>query len=219
MSETQIIYEPFKTRPLDSFLEELRFEYPTLPAQLFQFYLLKAARNMARQGNLIRRRAAVNLEPCITRFRLESPDGLEICGILRSYIIPCGCCGGHDARETFTLPQGCTPCGREIVWYDDLEKVLHVRHPNSPGRLLAELAVMPGQDACELPDVLYTDWLDTLLMGVRAYIMLIPARPWTNIQMGRAYMTEFEKRTSAAAMETATHKMRGSIHMQFGRVM
>ena len=104
MSETQIIYEPFKTRPLDSFLEELRFEYPTLPAQLFQFYLLKAARNMARQGNLIRRRAAVNLEPCITRYRLESPDGLEICGILRSYIIPCGCCGGHDARETFTLP-------------------------------------------------------------------------------------------------------------------
>ena len=78
---------------------------------------------------------------------------------------------------------------------------------------------MPGQDACELPDVLYTDWLDTLLMGVRAYIMLIPARPWTNIQMGRAYMTEFEKRTSAAAMETATHKMRGSIHMQVGRVM
>lgn len=219
MSETQIIYEPFETRPLDSFLEELRFEYPTLPVQLFQFYLLKAARSMSRQGNLIRRRAVINLEPCVTRYRLESPDGLEICGILRSYIIPSGCCGGHDARETFTLPQGHRPCGREVVWYDDLEKVLHVKHANAPGRLLMELAVMPGQKACELPAVLYTDWLDILLMGVRAYIMLIPARPWTNVQMGRAYMNEFEKRITAAAVETATHKMRGSVHMQFGRVM
>lgn len=219
MSETQIIYEPFETRPLDSFLEELRFEYPTLPVQLFQFYLLKAARSMSRQGNLIRRRAVINLEPCVTRYHLESPDGLEICGILRSYIIPSGCCGGHDARETFTLPQGLCPCGREVVWYDDLEKVLHVKHANAPGRLLIELAVMPGQKACELPAVLYTDWLDTLLMGVRAYIMLIPARPWTNVQMGRAYMNEFEKRITAAAVETATHKMRGSVHMQFGRVM
>lgn len=219
MSETQIIYEPFETRPLDSFLEELRFEYPTLPVQLFQFYLLKAARSMSRQGNLIRRRAVINLELCVTRYRLESPDGLEICGILRSYIIPSGCCGGHDARETFTLPQGLCPCGREVVWYDDLEKVLHVKHANAPGRLLMELAVMPGQKACELPAVLYTDWLDTLLMGVRAYIMLIPARPWTNVQMGRAYMNEFEKRITAAAVETATHKMRGSVHMQFGRVM
>lgn len=219
MSETQIIYEPFETRSLDSFLEELRFEYPTLPVQLFQFYLLKAARNMSRQGNLIRRRAVINLEPCVTRYRLESPDGLEICGILRSYNIPSGCCGGHDARETFTLPQGLCPCGREVVWYDDLEKVLHVKHANAPGRLLMELAVMPGQKACELPAVLYTDWLDTLLMGVRAYIMLIPARPWTNVQMGRAYMNEFEKRITAAAVETATHKMRGSVHMQFGRVM
>lgn len=219
MSETQIIYEPFETRPLDSFLEELRFEYPTLPVQLFQFYLLKAARSMSRQGNLIRRRAVINLEPCVTRYCLESPDGLEICGILRSYIIPSGCCGGHDARETFTLPQGLCPCGREVVWYDDLEKVLHVKHANAPGRLLMELAVMPGQKACELPAVLYTDWLDTLLMGVRAYVMLIPARPWTNVQMGRAYMNEFEKRITAAAVETATHKMRGSVHMQFGRVM
>lgn len=219
MSETQIIYEPFETRPLDSFLEELRFEYPTLPVQLFQFYLLKAARSMSRQGNLIRRRAVINLESCVTRYRLESPDGLEICGILRSYIIPSGCCGGHDARETFTLPQSLCPCGREVVWYDDLEKLLHVKHANAPGRLLMELAVMPGQKACELPAVLYTDWLDTLLMGVRAYVMLIPARPWTNVQMGRAYMNEFEKRITAAAVETATHKMRGSVRMQFGRVM
>ena len=105
MSETQIIYEPFKTRPLDSFLEELRFEYPTLPAQLFQFYLLKAARNMARQGNLIRRRAAVNLEPCITRYRLESPMGWR-------YVVSCVHISFRAAVAADMTPERLSLCRR-----------------------------------------------------------------------------------------------------------
>jgi hypothetical protein len=219
VSETQIIYEPFKTKPLSDFLEELRFEFPTLPEQLFQFYLRKAARTMSREGNLVRRRAVIALQHCVTRYRLESPDGLELCGIRRAYILPEGCCDGTVLKRTFSQPEKVCPCGRGIVWYDDVDKVLHVKHNLTHGDLLVELAVMPAQDACELPDALYNDWLDPLLMGVRAYIMLIPGRPWTNVQLGRAYMQEFEGRIKSAAVETATHKMRGSIKMRSGRVL
>ena len=174
---------------------------------------------MAREGNLIRRKAVISLQHCVTRYRLESPDGLELCGILRTYILPEGCCDGQDLRRTFTQPEQICPCKRGIVWYDDLEKVLHVKHNLTHGDLLIELSVMPSTDSCELPETLYSDWLDVLLMGTRAYIMLIPGRPWTNVQLGRAYMQEFEARIKKAAVETATHKMRGGIVMRFGRVL
>ena len=220
MSGETILYDPYRSRPISDFCEELRFEFPKLPEPLLHFYLAKAAREAARDGSLVRRRAFVQSLPGEEEYLLESPDGLEISGILRIAEIPGPCaCGARDVRRTFVFPEGCRFCGRRTAWYEPHDGTLHIDRACCGSAFLAELAVMPSRDACELPAVLYEDWLELIVMGARANVLLVPGRDWTSMPLGRAYMQEFKNRIRDAAVETAAHRMKGGARMDFGRVM
>lgn len=219
MAQTEVVFEAFKSKPVNSFFEELRFEFPNLPEPLFQYYLVKTARHLASEGALIRRRAVIHADQCVTRYRLESPDGAEINSILAMYAVPCGACCGHQVIRSFTPPEGACCCGREIAWYDDIERVLHIHSPYTFGKYFVSLSVIPSRNACELPAELYDDYLETLLLGTKANILLIQGRPWTNLQLGQGFYNEYLSRINSDGLEVATHKMRGGIKMNFGRVM
>ena len=215
----EIVYEPNKVVPLADFHAELRFEFPDLPSQLFDYYLLKAARKMAEDGNLIRRRTFLNVEPCITRYRLPAPADMDIVGILAiTAEMPCA---AHvavsrqfdepvDSRFERTL---------EAAWYDEIEETFNLKAPRAPGRYKISLSVRPKRDACSLPAEYLDEYLDTLLTGTRAYILLITGRPWSNLQLGNAYLREFSNMIANNSVEKHTHKQRGSIRMRFGRAL
>ena len=76
-----VLYEAFRTRPLSDFHAELSFEFPTLPEALFDYYLIRTAIDMAKRGNLIRRRAVLTAQHGVTRYRLVSPDQLAAASI------------------------------------------------------------------------------------------------------------------------------------------
>lgn len=214
----EIIYEPYKKLPLSEFQEELRFEFPDLPVQLFDYYLVRTAREMAKKGNLIRRKAIVHLQCGVTRYVLEAPDGMEICGILGARINQNCSCFNKEARRTFVAPEGSQSCRSNMVWFDDAENVLHVNTPFIESALYVTLAVTPAKGDCELPDK-YMDFLPTLMMGTRAQLLLLTGRPWTNLALGQAYYNEFLKQIQELAIDVSTHKMRGSVKMNFGRVL
>lgn len=215
----EIVFEPYKSLPLIDFHDELRFEFPDLPAQLFDHYLVSAAIKMAKAGNLIRRRAVIKAQHGVTRYRLESPDGLDLHTILGIMSAPdCGC-GSYAITRSFDPPEGAYSCGREIAWYDDIEKVLHVCPPYCHGHYFVTMAVAPKRGTCELPEKFMTEFLDTLIMGTKASILLITGRPWTNLQLGNAYANEFTKMIGTNAVDTATQRQRRSVKMQFGRVL
>lgn len=219
MAQTEVVFEAFRNRPVSDFYEELRFEFQNLPDQLFHYYLVKTARQMANDGGLIRRRAVIHTQHCVTRYRLESPDGMEIGGILSIHSLPCGACTGHQVIRSFTPPDHACCCGREIAWYDDLEKVLHIHDPYTFGKYFVSMYVLPQRDACELPTEFYDDYLETLLLGTKAHILLIQGRPWTNMQLGQGFYNEFLSRVKSDGLEVATHKMRGGVKMNFGRAL
>ena len=77
-----VLYEAFRTRPLSDFHAELSFEFPTLPEALFDYYLIRTAIDMAKRGNLIRRRAVLMAQHGVTRYRLVSPDKFELLHIM-----------------------------------------------------------------------------------------------------------------------------------------
>lgn len=213
-----LVYEPFRTVPINDFLEELRFEFPDEPDQLFQYYLVKAARIMARKGKLVRRRAVIHTQHCVTRYLLKSPDGMDICAILSIKAAPCGGCS-HEVTRSFVPPVGCRTCGPEVASYDPQDGVLHIRSPYTEAKYFVELAVCPPKDACELPAVFMDEHLDTLIVGARAHILMIPKRPWTNLTLGQAYMNDFQGRITEADIATSTHKMRGALKMNFGKAL
>ena len=48
-----LIYEPYKKVPLSDFVNELRFEFPNVPDDIFFHHIRKTANTAARQGSLI----------------------------------------------------------------------------------------------------------------------------------------------------------------------
>lgn len=214
-----IVYEPFRTKPLADFHDELIFEFPKLPSQLLDYYLLRVANTMARQGNLIRRVAIIEAQPGVTRYRLEAPDGSDIVGVMDIRKMHSCSRLSETVVRSFTAPADSYTCRKDVAWYDDAEKVLHVDPSFCHGDYHVTLAVAPAKDACELPEQFYTEFFPTLMMGVKGALMLIVGRPWTNLRVGQACTEEFLKMLAADSLDTATHKQRGGVKMQFGRVL
>lgn len=210
-----VIFEPFRTIPLKKFHPELRFEFNDAPDQLFDFALIRTARQMARDGNLIRRRAKLNLHAHIFNYKLRSPDGLEVCNILGHHT-DAGCC--HHTARSFTPPDDCLPCHQMVVWYDDIEEELRVE-PSADATLWLELSVMPADDACELPAPYYDKYVSILIAGAKARILQQGGKPWTNYQLAVIYERAYKSQLADAVVDLATHKQRGAVKMNFGRIL
>lgn len=219
-----VVYEPFPMIPLTELHEELQFEYPDLPAELFDYYLTRTAVDMAERGNLIRRRIAIELEPGVTRYALRSPDNLKLWAIMGIWHSPCGNvdCGVTDVRRTFRPPSGAIWCGcgenHKFVWWDAQEKTLHV-NVGCDGILYVSIAVVPDRKACELPKVFQEEYLEALLLGTRSAIMLITGRPWTNLRLGAQLRAEYLNMIKTLSIDNLTKQQRGAIRMNFGRAL
>lgn len=203
-------YERFQMLPLSDFHEELRFEFPNLPAQLFDYYIIKTAIKMAEDGNLLRRRIKFNVQPGVPNYTIDLPSGLVVSGILDA---------NHGHCDNRPMHRGTMrhPCSRENIWFDDIEKEIHF--DNIDGPIWVLISVAPTKDTCELPIEYRDNYLETLVTGARAYIMMITGRPWSNLQLGAALEQRFKQMLSNDAIELMTHKQRGAIHMNFGRAL
>lgn len=212
----EIVYDPHRTVPLEEFHSEILFEFPDIPDSALDAYILKAARTLAQNGKVIRRESTVETWPHVPNYLLRSPDGLEICGILGAKIDRCGCCTSLEVPRLFEEPSMHCDCGCSKVWYDDRNKEINILHPVAPAQYRFSLAVCPSRTACALPAEMYDDYLEILITGVKANLLLVTGKPWSNLPLGNAYLTEFRNRISDAAVERLTHKQRGRIHMRFG---
>ena len=213
-----IVYEPFKRVPIRDFVDELRFEFPNVPDDLFIHLLRKTAITMARKGHLVRRFAYLDSQPGVTRYRLSSPDGEEICGVHGIYAE--ACCGSHAVTRTFVEPEDdALCCAKDVAWYDDAEGVLHIDACHCGQRYRVAVSTAPGREACDLPEVFMQSHFDLLLLGTKAAIMLMAGRPWSNMRLGTGYHDLFSKQLLEAAVGTATHKQRGAVKMNFGRAI
>lgn len=216
-----VIYEPYPTIPLAQFHSELRFEYPDLPSQLFDYYLVRTAVDMAERGNLLRRRVAIELEPGVTRYALHSPDDLPFWAIMGVRHAPCdsGCGGSRELVRSLTPPDNAVRCTQgDTVWWDSIEQVLHIELCGG-GMVYVTMAVVPSRTACELPAVYREKYLEALMVGTRSSIMLITGRPWTNLRLGGQLRTEYLEMVKALSVDAATKQQRGTVRMNFGRVL
>lgn len=214
------VWEPFPTVAINKFFEELRFEFKDLPPQLFQYYVLQTAVDMAEKANLIRRWCKIELEPCVTRYQLRSPDGMRIwaiMGVFRSE--GPDDCAVRNARRSYGPAENARCLPENVAWYDPYDGVLRYTGACECGNLYVNVSVVPERAACELPQIYYERFYSALLTGVRARIMLITGRPWTNMRVGASLMQEYERMLSQDAVRVAERRQRGMIKIQFGKVM
>lgn len=216
---TSIAYEPFPTVPLKDFHDELKFEFAKfkLPTQLFDHYLLKTAADMAEKAPIVRIKYVIELEDGVTRYDLPVPDYLRLWAIL-GVLTSDGCRIGTPKRF-FDRPT-CGNCySQDGVWYDEQEQVLHIERRCFADKARVTMACAPKRDACVLPAVYKTKYFSTLIMGTRAHIMLITGREWTNMRVGAELMNEYNRMIHEDGVVAHIGLMRGSVRMNFGRVM
>ena len=63
--------------------------------------------------------------------------------------------------------------------------------------------------ATVLDDVFYDTHLDTLLAGAKARLMLMPGKPWTEMNLGAAYDAKFRQDCVDARIATMTGNVGG----------
>ena len=213
-----IVYEQSRTLPITDFYEELQFEFPSLPPQLFEYYVRRAARMMVQKAHLVRRRLILIADPGVTRYAVDLPDGLELNSILG--IRRVNGCGdiGSEVPRSFDPPETSCAC-HGVAWYDPQEKVLHLDDGYCNVRFYVTMSVMPSDKTCSLPAEFKEDLLPTLMMGTKGMILMITGRPWTNLRVGQACYNEFLQLTAAEGVRMATNKQAGAVRMQFGRAL
>lgn len=211
------MWEPYPTNRLEDFYPELKFEFQNLPPQLFAYYILQTAVDMAEKGNLLRRWVHVPLEQGVTRYALLSPDGLRIWSI--NGIFRASCCDYHRVPRFWGMPEGAVCCRPEEAWWEPIQETLVYTGNCGCGALMVNVAVVPERDACELPKIYLDRFYTTLVTGARARIMLITDRPWTNLRVGGELMTQYEHMLAQDAVRVAQRQQRGSVKMYAGKVM
>lgn len=213
-------FDRHRTVPLDKFREELAFEFPTLPDEMFQHYLVRVARDMAEQAQIVRRKLTIPIQPCVTRYYLAVPDGLELKSLMSLRHVPTGNeeNGSKEIPRFTGAPERITAFTR-AAWLDVYEKVLTIIMPQAGGVCKAIVSAMPSRDACELPAEYYDSYFPTLIMGTRAQLLMLTGRPWTNVRMGGELHNEYRRQVADLGVVTLRNKEAGIIRMRHGRAL
>lgn len=64
-------------------------------------------------------------------------------------------------------------------------------------------ALKPTQDACELPDMLYQDWLDPLTAGTAFRMLSMPKQDWSNAGLAMQNYKEYQRGVARARLAKA----------------
>lgn len=218
--KTVVQLDRYKTVPLSKFREELAFEFPTLPSEMFEHYLLRVARDMATQAQLIRRRVTIPFSPCVTRYYLAVPDGLELKSLMSLRHAPTGNLeqGSREIPRFTSAPERITAFTR-AAWLDVYEGVLTIIMPQAEGVCYAVVSALPSRDACELPAEYFDKYHDTLIMGTKAQLLMLTGRPWTNVRMGGELHNEYRRQVADLGVVELRNKEAGIIRMRHGRAM
>lgn len=220
INDVVILEDPHKTVPLDKFHEELWFEFQNCPTQLFDYYLLRTAREMASKGPLVRRKLKVQLRPLVTRYHVDVPDDLDLNGILDIRHVETGNieCGSKKVKRFLNPPEH-LDCFTHGAWYEPKEHVLTIHLPNCGGYCLVVMSALPSRTACALPVEFYDTYLTALLMGTKAQILLITGRPWTNLRLGGELYATYREAIAEYGVKELRNKQHGIVRMRSGPVM
>lgn len=74
---------------------------------------------------------------------------------------------------------------------DSTEEIVFPSGESGTAKLLVILK--PKSSATNAPEKLLERWSDSLSTGLKARMMLMPEKPWTNPQLGGHYKNEFER--------------------------
>lgn len=210
-----VVYQAVPKVPVDAFFPELAFEFNEVPDEIYANYLLRAVDRMAREGNLLRRKAEIHVQEHVEHYLLEPGDCMDIVAIMKCCLVKSNGCRGPVVRLT---DEPCCISHGLYSWYEH-PNVVWFRPARHNDVFEVEFSVAPTFDACEVDKILFEKYHDVVLSGVRAYLYAISDKPWSSDQKFAMYTEIFQRGIQSASLEMMTGGQRGMIRTKRPRVL
>ena len=206
MLNNTIVYEAYPKVPVQQFIPELSFEFSDMPEDGFAHFVLSAINTFARRSNVLRRKATIRVTQCVDNYLLEPQDCVDIVAIMGIRMLR-PTCGSRILR--LTGEPGDVWWGVQS-WFE-APNVIHITNTSCNSEYEVYFSVAPRYDACEVDEILLTQYSEAILAGARAKLYGLGNKPWSSLQRMEYHERLFDKAIRAAAVEALTGGQRGAI--------
>lgn len=197
--------EAYPKIPLSELTHDLVFEITDLPGEVAEHYIRRAAIDMARNANLLRRRRSFCIQPGVRNYLLEPVDHMDLVAVLG--VLKVGGCGAGRSVRRLTYPApDWTGCG-EASWLEGSE--IFFQPANCGDQYDVSFSVAPTIDACAIDSVFATEFYPTLLHNALAIAYAVSDKPWSDPRRAAALAVQAKIEMQHLAVQTLMGGQRG----------
>ena len=194
--------------PLSELTHDLVFEITDLPGEVAEHYVRRAAIEMARNGNLLRRHKVICVQAGVPNYLVESLDEMDVVAIMSVHAL--SSCGSSVPVRRYTSPQHVSGCRGVASWLVGNE--IHFQPVNCGDRFEVNFSVSPTRDACSIDRAFANEFYSTLLTNALAIAYALPDKPWSNPGKATALKAEARTAIQEMAVQTMTGGQRGLVN-------
>lgn len=204
MSECLVI-EDCASRPLEDFLPMILEDAPGYGVASAAARVLDAVIEFMERSKIMRVEIPVDLQSCVDRVILDVPCGLRIVSVHSI----CGC-------PELTAANCETSCGGARVRFVP-PSLLHISPPPPADKehaFTVWASVAPNEDACEVPELIYSRYRRKIVHGALSKILRIPGTDFFNPSLADFHKQEFVAGITTAGMDRLLGYGMGPIQMR-----
>jgi hypothetical protein len=210
-----IEYELHPQTKLSELTVDLSFELPDLAEDAAVHLLRRAAIQMCRSGDLMRRQARIRIQPGVENYLLEPVDEVDLVAIL-SVGKRDDCFQPRLGGRLTGKPMGLS--GGAGCWFTPPNEI-HFINSFPPDVYQVNFSVAPLREACRVDQDFAGRYYELLLVGARALAYDLGDKPWSNAARAGQFRAQFEMGIRAAKAESLMGRQRGRLRSQWGRVL
>ena len=86
---------------------------------------------------------------------------------------------------------------------------------NETAAVTGRMVLKPTRSATGVEDWIFNRWVDTMALGTKAKLMMMPAKSWTNPELGVTYMKQFKAEQADARADAYKSFTRAQLQVAF----
>lgn len=188
--------------PLEVFFPTLTESFPSASSGLLSDVVLRACRELCRISKCIRRTIEVPL----------------YCGEHDYLIVPDECMQvGYLYGGQMCLDGPYIPAGKMYGVRFTPPNIIQLKYaPQEHSSMFLSVSLVPKLDACEVPEVLYDLYHDTVISGATMLLAKMPNKKWTDYGLYQLSKQEFDAGVASAGVDRILNFKLGPHKLKLG---
>lgn len=196
-------------RQISDFVQDVRARGPYTAAQnVAEDAVLRTAIDLCERGGAWQFEYAFDTQCNVPDYPIYTPENTRVVCIAQVQI------GSRKFKPS--IGSLMCPCGSWGVSIPNNKTVLIQPAPTAPygEHVILTLWLAPKLEACELPDVLWQEYSDTIAMGAASRLLQMPKQDYTNQGLANRLYTMYEAGVTRAKNKRVLERTTGPLRMR-----